>query len=266
MDKTANNINMSNKLNSFDINTYNRLMSLNKLSLLKFTVFERADDNLDNLNKTISEKFPINIRTDNGDEQSESKLSVRNAEMSKRIEELQIKRVRFSDNLETIIKISTINYDNDSPKINLNYHKFIKKYKSNTIKLNLITKIPLNVINRKNISLLFFKMSNIEQNKYTYIQPLDKIDLYSDYEYDIYELQNIDIYLEKKDNLSLKISYTKYFDQENEPNILLNRKRILSTINLDYQEILENYENGNNFVTFIDKYSGIIIKYNLIIY
>jgi hypothetical protein len=123
-----------------------------------------------------------------------------------------------------------------------------------------------------NVYICYFKPMEFNCDFYHWIAKIilsKSFDLYSDYEYDTYELQNIDIDLTKIDNLSLKIVY--------KPNTAFNtsfdntyhesdtKRKVLSIIDFDYQEMIENYEDGKTFVTFKDNFENIIYKYNLVI-
>jgi hypothetical protein len=266
----------NNNLHMLDNLTYRKLTSLNRLSLLvsqKSTNIESIDYD------TIYEPI-IDSEQSEQPEQIIDFEQITNYEKSTIRSESKIKQnVKFSKQLENIIYIPnyldnlTLNYQN------FTYKKFIEKYSNKIIKLNIILKIPYDVINKKNIDMFFFKISNITNSIYTNIEPSEKYDIYSEYEYDVFELENINVYLDKKDTLELKISYVKYNNdsdnQTNQTNKITDdnmnfdqicKKRILTRINLDYQEMLENYEDDKKNVKFKDINSGIIIKYNLVIY
>jgi len=187
------------------------------------------------------------------------------------------KKIQFDDN----IKITTIpNSDEDiyDPITNefKQYESFIRKFTNNILLLNITVSIPIRLILLKSIDTFFFKVSNDNINSYKYINPADKSDIYLNTEYDTYELQNIDVFLERKDGLNIKIIYIKNSTDVNTLNLsedeiilpfdLDNKRRVLSTINIDYQEMLENYEDGLKYIKFTDKTTGIIIGYNLVVY
>jgi len=264
MDKTTNTNIKSNNLNSFNNITYKRLIGQSIFNQTCFANLKKyeIDPNTETDPNTNTNTDP-NLQTISKKESPECNKPEYNKPK-------QIKKVKFSDNLETKIIISNSNNYDDYQIINYNYQKYIDKYKNNILKLNLIIRVPIDLINKKNIDLLYFKISDNKQNIYKYIEPFDKFDLYSDYEYDTYELQDINIDLTKMDGLSLKIIYKKHtafntsFDNTYHESD--TKRKVLSIIYFDYQEIIENYEDGKTVVTFNDNFENIIYKYNLVIY
>lgn len=179
------------------------------------------------------------------------------------------KKVKFDQNITTYIipqEKYTIKYNRSTI-----YDTFVNKYKNSLISINLTIKIPYILLQSKYCNKLFFKISKNNSSDFTYVSTLDNV--YSDENYDIYNIEKINIDINKSESLKLKIMYDKTpvinSDSESDDVSYINDmkivRKILTLIILDYQEMLENYESGDKFLTFKDWFTGIVIGYSVII-
>jgi hypothetical protein len=140
-----------------------------------------------------------------------------------------IKKVSFNDtNLENVKLIENkddIDYEINELSSSL-YKSYIEKYKLNTIILSIEVEIPNELMIKKNISNLYFNITNSHR-----ISDISLTKVLN--ESKIYKFHDIYINLNECEYQELKILYSVKYNYYN--------RYCLAIIRFDHQELLENY-------------------------